>query len=90
MARCRRPVRLRSHQGARIERPAWLLVIDDRALANTVDLTLRHGRHLRRLAGAVDEAKSAIADWRPQLLVVDIDIEAGRGIQLIDLRPQPR
>jgi DNA-binding response OmpR family regulator len=61
-----------------------LLVIGDRALANTVDLTLRHGRYLRRLAGAVDEAKSAIADWRPQLLLVDIDIEAGRGIQLID------
>jgi len=61
-----------------------LLAIDDRALANTVDLTLRHGRYLRRLAAAVDEAKSAIADWKPHLLVVDIDIETGRGIQLID------
>src|SRR2546429_336520 len=56
-----------------------LLVVGDKALANTVDLTLRHGSYLRRVAGNLDEAKSAIADWRPHLLVVDIDIESGRA-----------
>jgi DNA-binding response OmpR family regulator len=61
-----------------------LLVVSDRALANTVDLTLRHGSYLRRVATTVDEAKSAIAEWKPHLLVVDIDLDAGRGIQLID------
>src|SRR6266550_2112217 len=61
-----------------------LLVVGDKALANTVDLTLRHGTYLRRVAGNLDEARSAIADWRPHLLVVDIDIESGRAIQLID------
>lgn len=61
-----------------------LLVIGDRALANTVDLTLRHGPYLRRVAGSVDEAKIALAEWNPHLLVVNIDIEAGRGIQLVD------
>jgi DNA-binding response OmpR family regulator len=61
-----------------------LLVVSDRALANTVDLTLRHGSYLRRVAATVVEARSAIAEWKPHLLVVDIDLEAGRGIQLID------
>jgi two-component system KDP operon response regulator KdpE len=61
-----------------------LLVIEDRALANTVDLTLRHGGYVRRSAGTVKEAKSALADWKPHLLLLDIDLESGAGIQLID------
>src|SRR5438093_9303411 len=61
-----------------------LLVIGDKALANTVDLTLRHGRYARRVEGTVAEGRSAIEEWKPHLLLVDIDIEAGRGIQLID------
>jgi DNA-binding response OmpR family regulator len=61
-----------------------LLVVGDKALANTVDLTLRHGGYIRRLAGSVSEAKSAIQEWRPHLLFVDIDLEGGRAMQLID------
>jgi two-component system, OmpR family, KDP operon response regulator KdpE len=61
-----------------------LLVLSDRPLANTVDLTLRHGRYLRRTSETVSEAKAALADWKPHLLIVDIDTEAGSGIQLID------
>src|SRR3989442_8133400 len=61
-----------------------LLVIGDRALANTVDLTLRHGRYARRLATTVVEANRAIEEWKPDLLLVDIDIEAVRAVQLID------
>ncbi|MEK6226123.1 MAG: response regulator transcription factor [Chloroflexota bacterium] len=61
-----------------------LLVIGDKALANTVDLTLRHGRYARRIAETVNQAKGAIVEWKPHLLLVNIDIEAGRGIQLIN------
>jgi DNA-binding response OmpR family regulator len=61
-----------------------LLVIGDKALANTVELTLRHGPYARRVVGAVAESKNAIDQWKPHLLLVDIDIEGGRGIQLID------
>jgi DNA-binding response OmpR family regulator len=61
-----------------------LLVIGDKPLANTIDLTLRHGRYLRRTAQTVAAAKAAIADWKPHLLIVDIDTENGGGIQLID------
>jgi len=61
-----------------------LLVIEDRALANTIDLTLRHGSYLRRIEATVKGAKAAIANWKPQLLLLDIDLEAGAGIQIID------
>jgi two-component system KDP operon response regulator KdpE len=61
-----------------------LFVVGDRALANTVDLTLRHGGYLRRFEGSVAGAKAAIAEWKPHLLLLDIDLEAGAGIQLID------
>ncbi len=61
-----------------------LLVIADKALANTIDLTLRHGRYASRVVETVAEGKSAIEEWKPHLLLVNIDVEAGRGIQLID------
>src|SRR6185503_18127775 len=38
-----------------------LLVIEDRALANTIDLTLRHGGYLRRSEASVDAARGVIA-----------------------------
>src|SRR6266550_2308944 len=68
-----------AERGARV-----LLVIGDKPLANTIDLTLRHGRYLRRVTETIDGAKAALAEWKPHLLVVDIDTEAGAGIQLID------
>ena len=61
-----------------------LLVIGDQALAKTIDLTLRHGSYLRRSARTVNEAHAAIEEWRPHLVIVDIDLEGGRAIQLID------
>jgi len=61
-----------------------LLAIRDPAHANTIDLTLGHGHYLRRVTETIDEATVAIADWAPQLLVVDIDLEGGRAITLID------
>src|SRR5256712_12008946 len=68
-----------------VERPARvLLVIGDRPLANTIDLTLRHGQYVRRITESVNDAKAAVASWKPHLLIVDIDTEAGDGIQLID------
>src|SRR6185503_7365938 len=61
-----------------------LLVIEDRALANTIDLTLRHGGYLRRSEASTEGARAAISEWKPHLLLLDIDLEAGAGIQLID------
>jgi DNA-binding response OmpR family regulator len=61
-----------------------LLVIGDQALERTVDLTLRHGAYARRSAATVSEARAAIDEWRPHLVLVDIDLEAGQAMQLID------
>jgi DNA-binding response OmpR family regulator len=61
-----------------------LIALGDRALANTIDLTLRHGSYVRRAEGSVGAARAAMADWKPHLLLLDIDLEAGAGIQLID------
>jgi two-component system KDP operon response regulator KdpE len=61
-----------------------LIALGDVALANTVDFTLRHGAYARRFAGTVADAKAALSAWKPQLLILDIDLEEGAGIQLID------
>ncbi len=67
------------------DRSARVLIgLADRALANTVDLTLRHGSYLRRSESSVVAVRDAIASWKPHLLLLDIDLEAGVGIQLID------
>ena len=60
------------------------MAIGDWALANTIDLTLRHGNYLRRVTGTINEAEAAIADRAAHLLMVDIDLEGGRAIMLID------
>ena len=61
-----------------------LLVISDKPLANTIDLTRRHGHYVRRTTETVDDARASMTSWKPHLLLVDIDTEAGAGIQLID------
>lgn len=61
-----------------------LVVIGDDALARTVDLTLRHGTYVCRAVRTVTEARAYLDDWRPHLVLVDIDLEAGRGMQLVD------
>jgi len=77
MAEAGAPAARGSDRGVRV-----LLVIGDRPLANTIDLTLQHGHYLRRVAERVTEAKAVIAEWRPHLLVVDIDTETGGVIAL--------
>jgi DNA-binding response OmpR family regulator len=61
-----------------------LVVLGDPVLANTVALVLRHGSYVRRSEGTVKDAKAAFAERRPNLLLLDIDLEAGAAIQLID------
>src|SRR4051812_34134148 len=55
-----------------------LLVIDPRVLADVVNLALGQGHYTTRVAETADQVSTALADWRPHLLVVDMDI-AERG-----------
>src|SRR5688500_2123629 len=61
-----------------------LLVIGDLAVAQTVDLTLRHVSYVRHTVPTVTAARAALEEWRPHLVVVDIDLESGQAMQLID------
>jgi two-component system, OmpR family, KDP operon response regulator KdpE len=52
-----------------------LLVMEQRVLADIVTLALHHWHFDTRMTRTVDEAVSAVADWQPQLVVRDMDIE---------------
>jgi DNA-binding response OmpR family regulator len=56
-----------------------LLVIEHRVLADIVRLALNHGHYSTRMAQTVEEAASALTDWQPHLVVLDMDI-AGNEI----------
>ncbi|MHB8631904.1 MAG: winged helix-turn-helix domain-containing protein [Candidatus Limnocylindria bacterium] len=60
------------------------MALGDPALAHTIDFTLRHGGYVRRWERTVSDTRTAIAEWKPHLLFLEIDLEAGAGIQLID------
>lgn len=67
-------------QDQRLRGPARaLLVIDQSVLADIVKLALSHGQYNTRVAPTVDEASTALADWQPHLVVLDMDI-SGSGI----------
>jgi DNA-binding response OmpR family regulator len=51
-----------------------LLVIDQLVLADVVKLALNHGHYTTRVTQTVEEAATALSDWRPHLLVLDMDI----------------
>ncbi len=61
-----------------------LLVIGDGALTKLIELTLRHGSYVRRSVASVAEAREAIAEWVPHLVFVNIDLEGGLGMTLLD------
>lgn len=61
-------------QDQRLRAPARaLLVIEQRVLADVVKLALSHGYYNTRVAQNVDEAVTALADWQPHLVVLDMD-----------------
>ena len=61
-----------------------LSALSDSALANTVELTLKHGRYATRSVRTMSDAQSEISQWKPHLLLVDVDLDGGTGMQLID------
>ncbi len=58
-----------------------LLVIDQRVLADVVSLALNHGHYIVRVASTGQEAASAVADWSPHLVVLDMDIEGNEMLK---------
>jgi DNA-binding response OmpR family regulator len=50
-----------------------LLVIDQLALADVVKLALKDGQYHTRVARSAGDAASALADWPPHFIVLDVD-----------------
>jgi two-component system alkaline phosphatase synthesis response regulator PhoP len=57
------------------------LVIDQRVLAEVVGLALNHGQYVTRVVSTGVEAASAVADWSPHLVVLDMDIDGNETLQ---------
>ena len=53
-----------------------LLVIDVPVLADVVRLALNHGHYDIRVAPTVEEASTVVTEWRPHLVVLDMDSAA--------------
>ncbi len=68
-----------------------LLVIAQPVLADMVRLALGHGSYYTRLSTTIEEAGAALSDWKPHLLVLDLDIACSNSIErLVDVTPQGR
>ncbi len=61
-----------------------LILMDDPALTGLVALALRHGSYEQRTADTLGEAQGAVAQWEPHLVLVDIDVEQGKAVAIID------
>jgi two-component system, OmpR family, KDP operon response regulator KdpE len=53
-----------------------LLVIDAPVLADVVRLALNHGHYDIRVASTVEQASTVVTEWRPHLVVLDMDSAA--------------
>ena len=59
---------------ARPDEARRALVLHDRPLVvDLIELTLNHGLFVVRAARTLAEAETILADWRPQMTVVDMD-----------------
>lgn len=66
----------------RLRSPARaLLVIDQPVLAEVVSLALNHGHYVIRVASTGREGTSAVAEWSPHLVVLDMDIEGNEMLK---------
>lgn len=76
-----RPVRRRTYR---------VLVLSDPLLARAAGLALTHGPYEVKLVANCAEARSLLADWDPDLLFVDVDMEDGRASELLGLLVRQR
>jgi len=58
-----------------------LLVIEQIVLADVVTLALNHAYYHTRIARSLEQASSVLDDWRPHLVVVDMDVAGSRLLE---------
>jgi DNA-binding response OmpR family regulator len=62
------------------------LVVTDQPLANLIALTLDHGVYKTRTVETIEAGRDEIREWRPHLLLVDVDDERAESLELIGQR----
>ena len=62
-----------------------LLVLDRPTLIELVKLTLNHGAYTTRTVAAA-EVETVVAEWKPQLLILDMDLAGTQIIPLVNRR----
>jgi len=68
--------------------PRVLLVLDQPVLVEVVKLALNHGRFQAEVAPTAPEARAALAQRPPHLVIVDVDLSQGQMLdQLADMPP---
>lgn len=60
-----------------------LLAVGDKHVAQAAALALDHGSYESRLANTLGGTRRSLADWLPHLLVLDVEMEQDRAIELI-------
>lgn len=63
--------------------PRCLIVVEEDLLANFVRVLLNHGLYEQRRSRTFAEGSEAITSWQPHLAIVQLDIDNGRGVELI-------
>jgi two-component system phosphate regulon response regulator PhoB len=75
-----------SSRRSRLEGPARVLVLAAEPLSKLVALTLNHGVHTSRSVKNVASARTLMREWRPQLVIVDIEVERRGALELVGVR----
>ncbi len=61
-----------------------LVIVDQPVLGRLVELALNHGVYVTRAVSGVEEAAALLRDWRPHLVVVDMEVAGERVMAQID------
>jgi CheY-like chemotaxis protein len=64
--------------------PGVLVVEDDEAVARVLGIMLRRDGHSVTLAASVSEARKALAEHRPSVILLDMKLPDGSGLDLLD------
>ena len=72
---------MRSPLGSGTYQVRVLLVLDRPTLIEFVKLTLNHGTYTTRTVPTAAEVETVVADWQPQLLILDMDLGGRRSFR---------